>query len=411
MDKTQPGFPRPSYTGNARTEWLVGEAQRICQSVTFSEGHTALVFATTRPVSMTHASPSPQAAGFQQPIPPGSPAPSTAQPSVAPGQDMGSDFRKLSFGPEFSAASLSLPYIQPGFSGAQYPQQAGTPGIHQPQQYPTYPMQAQTIHEVNEFGTYNAGNQFPARPSSVGPGGPSYQGGMGGPQGPRFATVGSRPVYPGLLPEMGDRPPSLDIAQSQDSFSSSVAQALAQDLKAGPSSPTHTARSGSISITYSKSKEAESEKKQSESPPPSVYTLLNDERTDNDAGDAVGNGQYLTAVGEEAPQLAYMSSEPQGTSSTFSSPYEARRVQFGGDQESETLRGHSPTGSYQNTQLPTGCESTHEIDVLAIYTEVMLFSEWFSCCYVSVSAPSRAAGRVFKKPCIHAPSNLDTSAK
>ena len=79
MDPTQPGFPRPMYTGNPRTEQIVGEAQRLIQTVAFS-GVPSQSAMTARPTSMVGPPSSPHSSTFQQTGASATPAPQAAQP-------------------------------------------------------------------------------------------------------------------------------------------------------------------------------------------------------------------------------------------------------------------------------------------------------------------------------------------
>lgn len=368
MDPTQPGFPRPMYTGSPRTEQIVGEAQRLIQTVAFSDVPSQAGM-TARPTSLVGppSSSSPHSATFQQAGASTTPAPQAAQPLHGQSD---AEFRKFSLGPEFNVDSINLPYLQ---SQAYTPQPGNTSGLPHPQQYPGYlPPGAQAPQTIpDEFGGYGAQSQYPPRSNSIGPGGPNYYGNAPGPAplGPRFATVGSRPVYPGYLPEMGDRPPSLDVAPSQNSFSSSVAQALGSEYAGqGPQGPGSSSdarpASGTVSITYSKAKEAEQDKEKgkeaedrmSMSPPPPMYSIS----ADNNRQQSVDS----SLLREDEPALAYMTQdpEPQNVGSGFSSRYDERRVQFGGDQGSEG--SHEPPRSVNAPQsIPPvqaagGCKCT-----------------------------------------------------
>ncbi|PIL27567.1 hypothetical protein GSI_10718 [Ganoderma sinense ZZ0214-1] len=356
LEPTQPGLPRSFYTGHARTEFLVSEAARSVSEVVYS------------------------------PEPDPNPPHRSIRP--LPGSELGpvpspSQQRRMS-----TLSTNSNPYglaaPQPGYVSSP---SVGYPGLPQVEesgfsiqqfiaQEPPSQSPVLTNPSVNEFGGYSSplmSNQ-PSTISVVDRSTP-------GPRGGRFATfpvkaVGPRP-QPSTNPYInappmrdGDRVPSIEIDRNDESFASSVANALNQysldgsSGSAGPSSgiqpphdpPSRDVKSGDFGP-------------QRYSPPPPMYTpsegqglpvgaapsnpptgmRLHDDGdphsqvqgNGNGTGSGKGASRPLSALDEDEG-LAYMSPGRGDESAESLADDGDRRVRFGGvtDVDTELERRH-----------------------------------------------------------------------
>ena len=351
MEQTQPGLPRPYYTGHARTEFLVTEAARAVSEIIYS--------------------PEPNPNPTQRTIRslPGSELPPVPSPSQqrrmstmsANGQGLASPISPSSP----TAAYSGLPHLEEtGFSVS--------PFLGSQDQMPQ-PSLGQSVSEFGSFSSpqLNQSSSFTAAERDK----------VASPRGGRFATfpvkaLGPRP-QPGPAqgstistnpyissPPMreGDRAPSIEIDRPGDeSFSSSVAQALGQYTLDGPSG------AGSSTSRYNTQPPVPSQDTkhgadfgpQRYSPPPPMYTPSHDQGLPAGAApsrppaamqDTLGTSEMHEDNGssrpistlEEEDGLAYMSPS-RGNESTESLSHDGdRRVHFGGvaDVDEELQKRH-----------------------------------------------------------------------
>ncbi|OCH86000.1 hypothetical protein OBBRIDRAFT_814825 [Obba rivulosa] len=278
METTEPGLPRAYYTGHARTEYLVAEAQRGVNEVFFS--------------------PDPDPSQLSVRSPGNNDMPS--MPTLSQG---GQPYDYLSMG-DNRRSSFSMPQVYDerantpsaisqgsrlsqgpsGYSGLPQVQESGSLF---PPYSPTDPAQHPTVsalRDVGEFGTYPPGQYAPRSSSLRSPdekaGSPTsgrfstFPVKAAGPRPPPGASSGSRPssgMYTSPPIRGGDQPLSLDVNPPQDSFSTSIAEALGGQWPAesGPaSSSTSAAGAGS---KFGKADEAATNSMSYEAPPP-MYT-------------------------------------------------------------------------------------------------------------------------------------------
>ncbi|KAI0635228.1 hypothetical protein C8Q77DRAFT_1072479 [Trametes polyzona] len=350
LEPTQPGLPRPYYSGHARTEFLVAEAARSVAEVPYSpDPNPHPSHRTIRPLPGSELPPIPAhesqrpmsviSGGGQSGFRTGSPAPG---PGGYPGL------------PQVEESGFS---ISP-FMGSDQP---STPQS----QYPP----------MNEFG---------AMPGGVGPQVHSLSAverdKMASPRGGRFATFpvktgGPRPppgvaggsslpsTNPYVSPPLrdGDRVPSLEIDRNDESFSSSVAQALGQfgvDSPGGSAQPGPSAGSSRFSAPQGPAYPQDVKGDfgpQRYSPPPPMYTPP--ENNQLPAGAAPPNPpsslstglsahdqqqmRPLSTVGEDEG-LAYMINHDNPSTESVSDSGD-RRVRFGGvsDMDQELEKRHA----------------------------------------------------------------------
>ncbi|KAI0090610.1 hypothetical protein BDY19DRAFT_936171 [Irpex rosettiformis] len=260
LTPTEPGLPRPYYQGHARTEFVITEAQRATDAVTFSiEPSQRPHSLSIRPLPGSELPPLGSIHGIVDPTAPGvysSPSVSTT-PSIAEApsdmykrqsQVLTSPSQQFTALPPIRQATDESFGMNPYIGKEQGPSsQPGSP----PSQFYTSPAMSSVV-EANEFGAYPvASSQFSPRSASLRnldnmnssqPTSP-----IGGPRGPRFATFPSKApasFAPQFQNQQADRPgsvhsatqglggrgPSIDLDRRESvSFSSSIAQALGQD--------------------------------------------------------------------------------------------------------------------------------------------------------------------------------------
>ncbi|KZT02798.1 uncharacterized protein LAESUDRAFT_705438 [Laetiporus sulphureus 93-53] len=333
LETTDPGLPRATYHGYARTEALLDHARRTLNEVIFF--------------------PEPDQEALQQPIiarafsSPELPAIPNRQSSISQFALAGPTSRR-------DSASMSSTYVMsqpdehqlqssprnsqhvrssqfdPSYSSFPMPPQAPFTQLGtQLEQTPSY----EDLHLVGspppvneaEFGILSAGMRSP-RASSV----PS----------PRFSTVPARAVGPrplrgpsatgaargsayGTLPlRMDGRPPSLDV-NPQDSFSSSIAEALGEDFEIGqeradPSSLDPPSKNGQ------EKKRPSMDSHKSYSPPPPQYSA------------AVAGTSYDPHRGSTEGR------QPEAQSSYTSSPLEPPASAIGRENRRVTFESSPP---------------------------------------------------------------------
>lgn len=345
MEQTQPGLPRPYYTGHARTEFLVAEAARSIAEVSFS----------------TEPDPNPTRRTIRQ-------LPGLALPPIgSPVQQRRMSLTSANGPPGFTPPqNVGSPISSPPASYRGLPQvEAGSFSISQFMSS-DQPLQLTLNSEVNEFGSFSSppSNQ----PSSFSAG---ERDKVASPRGGRFATFpvkalgprpqpGPNPTNPYITaPPMrdGDRAPSLEINRANDDFSASVVQALDGYSLAGPSSgdgPSH------LQQPDRDVKRASAEfGPQRYSPPPPVYTPSNGQGLPAGAAPSQPPGAMQNGLGvldtgkgkgpeqdeeedEEEEGLAYMSPSRLIGSQESLPETGDRRVRFGGvnDVEAELERRH-----------------------------------------------------------------------
>ncbi|KAI0746842.1 hypothetical protein C8Q80DRAFT_1104754 [Daedaleopsis nitida] len=347
MDETQPGFPRPYYTGHARTEFLVAEAARAVGEVTYTpEPDTNSTHRSIRPL-------------------PGSELPAMSSPQQ-PRRLSLSSANGGSFGQPSGPASPTTTYAglppveQSAFSISQLMSSDQTPQLPNP--------------SVSEFGSFSSPPSNPPSSFSVG-----EREKPTSPRGGRFATFPVKALGPRPQPGAGssfstnpyvssppmqesDRAPSIEIDRGgQESFSSSVAQALSHTFDgssgaAGSSStqaaPPHDDVKGGTDFGP-----------QRYSPPPPMYSPSDGQGLPIGAApsqppSAMQSGPGLLDMGngkapsveedDEEDVLAYMS--PQLNRSHESLPDVGdRRVRFGGvsDVDKELEKRHQEQDQHQ----------------------------------------------------------------
>ncbi|CDO70616.1 hypothetical protein BN946_scf184748.g13 [Trametes cinnabarina] len=359
---TEPGLPRPYYTGHARTEFLVAEAARTIAEVVYSpDPNPNPSHRSIRPLpgSELPAVPSP----FQRRMsaasvngPPGFPIPTSP-----PGTYMG------------------LPQVEEsGFNiqGFMSPDQPHSPLSQNP--------------PVNEFGTY-AGGPVSPQVNSLGA---IDRDKASSPRGGRFATfpvkaAGPRPppgatggssisTNPYIAPPLrdGDRAPSLDIDRNDESFSSSIAQALGGKIDIDNDTSQTQGASGSSSRFSAPSVPPPQDVKgpdfapQRYSPPPPMYTPASSNGNKLPAGAAPPNppsslqaiahdtqaaGSRPSSTAEDVG-LAYMSGDRADESNESTSESGDRRVRFGGvsdvDQEMEKRHAQEEAAAQRTPSPP-----------------------------------------------------------
>ncbi|KAI0693927.1 hypothetical protein C8T65DRAFT_667425 [Cerioporus squamosus] len=343
MEPTQPGLPRPYYTGHARTEFLVAEAARSIAEVVYSpEPNPNPAHRSIRPL-------------------PGSDLPAVPSPSQrrmstmsANGQGTASPISPSSPGPAYPG----LPQLEEtGFSVSPF---LGGPD-HTPQ-----PSLGQS---VNEFGSFSSPQSNQASTFT-----PAERDKATSPRGGRFATfpvkaLGPRP-QPGPTqgsnistnpyissPPMrdGDRAPSIEIDRPGDeSFSSSVAMALGRysldgPSGAGPSSSRFNGQQGPPPAQDTKS--GADFGPQRYSPPPPMYTPSHEQglpagaapsRPPTAMQDTLNTSNLQRENEDEDDGLAYMSPSRANGSTESLHHNGDRRVHFGGvaDVDEELQKRH-----------------------------------------------------------------------
>ena len=339
---TQPGMPRPYYSGHARTEFLVAEASRSVSEVQYS----------------SEPNPNPTQRAIR-PLP-GTELPAVPSPSQTNLYSNNNPYIDAPGSPPVPGAPLGLPQIEdagfsiPQFGASELPPQ---PSVNPP---------------VGEFGTYTPSPSNQPSSFSLSEGSKASS-----PRGGRFATFpvkaqGPRPApgagqgsaisstnpYVNAPPPLrdGDRAPSLELDRNEESFSSSVAVALGRysldgtpDNAGGPSAsgsnhaplPPQTSRDR-------KSAGGNDFGHQRYSPPPPMYTPSNNHNLPagaapshppsamyNNGLGAPGMGldqpgsRPQSSVHDEVEGLAYMSDSRANASTESLSESGNRRVHFG----------------------------------------------------------------------------------
>lgn len=368
MSPTQPGLPRPYYTGHARTDFLVSETQRGVSEVYFSQdpnpratsiGIRPLPGSELPPVQTFHTgssqmSPSmiamaPSSMGMTS-----SSNGSTPDPSVRGSNRFSTSVLSPASGfvglPEVSESTIGGGFdFNPMSGNDQAPMHPRSPppqmingsvmSLSQSNPFATPVQQPIPLasNDVNEFGGYPAtAAAFAPRTSSLRnlgdqqPGSPRGSGRFATfpvkAMGPR-AQPGSGSTVP-MSPTMDTRAPSLDIEPTEDSFSSSVAQALGTDwIRGGGSNPSTPA-------AKSKAEEAASSPTGDYTSPPPQYSLTPEPPLSVYGGHAGTRTSTTPTVQEEEEEdgvLAYMTHESEDHTSVSSVEPpngDSRRVRF-----------------------------------------------------------------------------------
>ncbi|KAI0330280.1 hypothetical protein GY45DRAFT_1251108 [Cubamyces sp. BRFM 1775] len=345
LEPTQPGLPRPYYTGHARTEFLVTEAARSLAEVYYSpDPNPNPSQRTIRPLPGSEL--------------PAVPSPSERRLSMMSAQDQG------------QAGYRGLPQVdETGFSIGQFGSDR-----------PNSPLSSNP--PVSEFGTFSAG----AAPPHVSSMSAAEKDKVVSPRGGRFATFpvkagGPRPppghtggssisTNPYISPPLrdGDRAPSLEIDRNDESFSSSIAMALGQKLEidhnaAGGSSgqgpSTNASRFAAPSGAPPQDVKGADFAPQRYSPPPPMYTPSDGPQLPVGAAppnppstflggfDIQDHGQGSASrpqsMADDEGGLAYMSPGHGNESNESLSDSGDRRVRFGGvsDVDKEMAKRHA----------------------------------------------------------------------
>lgn len=381
LTPTEPGLPRPYYTGHAHTEFLVEEAQRAVNEVVYSpDPNPNPTVRGIRPLAGSELPPVDAAGQYSRRTSSqltrtmGSVAPSslgsTPEQSIRNSTRYSQSILSPPGGfiglPEVSEGTIGGPGLSPYIGPDQVPSQPRSPpprgtgsvvSFSQSNPFASPPPQhLQLIDtDVNEFGVYpSSGGPFSLRSSSLRnleEQQPVSPVGLGGPRGGRFATVpvkamgpraqpGSLPPPSQMLPAMDVRAPSLDIENANDSFSSSVAEALGHDWLASNGSPKPPA----TSAAHAKAMEAGRGSADYMSPPPQYSVtpepvLLASSPHGGDIGSGGGVSPSSATVSmtptvpeeneEEDTSLAYITHDEQASVSSESHGHDgSRRVRF-----------------------------------------------------------------------------------
>ncbi|KAI0687095.1 Eisosome component PIL1-domain-containing protein [Cytidiella melzeri] len=365
LTPTEPGLPRPYYQGHARTEFVIAEAQRALDEVTFSTepGQRPL---SLRPLSGAELPPIPAPHAL---APGGAYTPTASNLSLAEApSDMFKDIQSQVYitpNQQFNA----LPPIRAGtddsFGIQSYMANDNKPPS-QPNSPPpasSYAMQSYASSsmapaaEVNEFGAYPAPSQFSPRSTSLRstPGGAMESGQpispVGGPRGPRFATfptkitsppssrlqAGGPPSAYGATQGLGDRGPSLDLEQRESvSLSSSIAQALGQEW-------VEPVQEAPPPLFNSKRKMTADGSEERWTLPPPRYSVTPESPSMSSA--RLGDGTHTDLNDDDSAQLAYAASDTEDRTSRSSVQHGAavdRHVRFGAVSEDDGVDLHSP---------------------------------------------------------------------
>ena len=375
LTPTEPGLPRPYYQGHARTEFVITEAQRAIDAITFSvEPSQRAHSLSIRPLPGSELPPLGSIHGLLEPAPTGGPysSPSVSTtPSIAEApSDMYKRQSQILTSP--SQQFTALPPIRQAtdesfgfnpYAGSEQgpPSQPGSPpppmSPHASQAYapPSIPMP-----EVNEFGTYPAtASQFSPRSASLRnlesmnssqPASP-----IGGPRGPRFATFPSKapaPFAPQAQNQQYDRPgsmpgatqglgkggPSLELDRRESvSFSSSIAQALGQDWVSSESgAPSQSQQKQQLSAINPKLQLASDNSPDQWSPPPPRYSVtpehpstssVQEDKQYTEQNDDDGDTHLAYAAADVSDNAVQPSAQPAG--------HGDRHVRFGATSEDD----------------------------------------------------------------------------
>ena len=360
--QTEPGLPRPYYTGHANTEALVAEARQRFDRVMFSvePGPSALnirqIPGQELPLVMHNTGIIPRQNSSQLTF-------ITAPPSQSNTPDpLGRNSQRYSqiiLSPE-GTSLMQLPEVTLGGVGGlgmtpmlgsdnNFPPQSPRsppPGsvmtaAVDPYQYPV-PQTAQSQPmEMSEFGVY----QFSPRSSSL----RNEQPSPGIPSSPRDGRYGTFPLkatggprpQPGasasssssLPPRLDERAPSIEVDRSDlnDSFSSSVAEALGQQWVSDGSGSASSSSGG-------KAYEAKMHVRNRDySPPPPQYSAIPEESS--------------SAAPDNAPTL-----DTDAQASTSHNPFDEQRT----DLEEEAGLAYMVPDPVDHTSHPHVSEHTHE---------------------------------------------------
>lgn len=367
MDETQPGMPRPYYAGHARTEFLVAEATRSVGEVTFSpEPDPNPAHRSIRPLPGSELPP--VLSSPQQPR-----RPSLSAANGGPfGQPSGPTSPTTPYGglPPVEQSDFSISQFMASDQPPQFPNPSisefgsfSSPPLNQPSSFSVAEREKPTSPRGGRFAT------FPVKAL-----GPRPQPGVG-------SSFSTNPYISSPPMQESDRAPSIEIDRGghDESFSSSVAQALSHSLDgsssvAGPSS-TQAAAPRDV-------KDGADFGPQRYSPPPPVYTPSNGQGLPIGAAPSqppsamqsgpgmldVGNGKApLVEEDEEEDVLAYMS--PRLSASHESLPDVGdRRVRFGGvsDVEQELEKRHQEQDQIQASPPRVAPGGSHRVPVPAL---------------------------------------------
>lgn len=366
LNPTDPGMPRPYYTGHANTDALIMEASRRVQDVQFFTDPTASTIGLK------------QLPGPELPLIPvgtsrsSDPSVMTYEPSINTNRysqnilsPPGSSYIGL---PDFGASNTGLG-MSPILEADRPPSQ--TTGAN-----PFNDVYGETAPppppEMGEFGVYSPG--YSPRSTSLRNMGDQPPSSPTGPRGARFATfpvktaVGPRPqpqspVVTFQTPQpLGDRAPSLEVERPADSFSDSIAEALGTQWS--PSHPPQELR-GRDSATPSmrKAQEASMHVRNREySPPPPMYTPTTLDPPDSSlpssqqpqlATSGASTSGHRYSDDEEETALAYMSDERPPSSHSDRPPSSRgadRRVTFGSVHDDSEPPTHVPPAHPAHSQ-------------------------------------------------------------
>ncbi|KAI0929537.1 hypothetical protein AcV7_005370 [Taiwanofungus camphoratus] len=354
IDPTEPGLPRAYYQGHAQTEALVVEARRAVNEIIFS------------------ADPNPSSSPRHLQFSPGS-MPGPLSPTSQRRQSGLNQYSSYGDGSRRASLSMSMQMPVPvddpdmlkgnGIRSPSIPSFSGYGHLSR-QSFSSDQVQPPAVPNagnMNEFGTIPLG-QFSLQTSSLR--GSEERERVAGPRG-RFATFPTKAAGPrpppgasagassyGALPlQEHDRPPSLDVEQPQDSFSSSVAQALGQQFELSEGAQGSSTLSAPSTDPLDRKRRSIDSELRSYSPPPPVYSpptepLQFDLRDDEDEGADV--------------QLAYMSSHANDSDASLSQRDRAdRRVRFDGSPDVIPEAGNAGHGA-NNDEGPDHDSSRQE---------------------------------------------------
>ncbi|PCH37080.1 hypothetical protein WOLCODRAFT_167293 [Wolfiporia cocos MD-104 SS10] len=312
MDVTEPGIGRAVYQGHSRTDALLNEARRALYEVMYSS-EPRQATAAQPPLRMTYS-------------PELFPVPSSQQRQSTLSQfsPMGDGSRRASVSTSISMpvpASMQIPSMDdksadrssrssqilrsPIAPYAPFPQpQASYTQSHAPSlSYEQLQSAPQPTNELSEFGV--VADPYSQRPSSM----RSPDERIAGPRSSRYSTFplkanvprGPRDSQQYASPP-GDRPPSLDVEQPQDSFSSSIAEALGVNFELGRTPQGENAPPAPATSTADRKRmSAESDQRnRSYTPPPPRYSEMS----------GLPQFDFAENVAQvEEPQLAYTISQ------------------------------------------------------------------------------------------------------
>ncbi|GJE91333.1 hypothetical protein PsYK624_074820 [Phanerochaete sordida] len=394
--KTEPGLPRPYYTGHTNTEALVAEGRRRIDNVGFTTeanvGVRQLPGPELPPVPGTVSRTSSMQFGFTNPPS----APGTPDPGAR--NSGGNRFSQVIMSPA-GMSYVGLPEVgqtTPGL-GMTSMLESGV----SPYQLPRSPPPGSTAgsSDFNPYVPTSYTDEFGAQPASpYAPRSSSLRNAGGAPASPiagRFATFptklggagGPRPQPQAsgssfAPPRLDGRVPSIELERPDLSFSSSVAEALGEEWTGDARAPSSTSSKAYENKMYANNRDY--------SPPPPQYTPVPEatlgtieeqptgtrgsssqhqaqptEQAEHSqqaaAEDPFNDGRQSETEGEEESALAYMSPPMDNHVSLPASSnhsHEDRRVRFDSPHMDSEPAGvvatePHPSVSEMRTQSPT----------------------------------------------------------